>query len=64
MPGAFDFSVSPFDCLSQDEQRLVQASVDIAYFPAGDVILERGDGPTHLFIIIKGFVQQQPPIHF
>jgi CBS domain-containing protein len=58
MPGAFDFSVSPFDCLSQDEQRLVQASVDIAYFPAGDVILERGDGPTHLFIIIKGFVQQ------
>ncbi len=58
MPGAFDFSVSPFDCLSQDEQRLVQASVDIAYFPAGDVILERGAEPTHLFIIIKGFVQQ------
>ncbi len=58
MPSAFDFSVSPFDCLSQDEQRLVQASVDIAYFPAGDVILERGAQPTHLFIIIKGFVQQ------
>ncbi len=58
MPSAFDFSVSPFDCLSQDEQRLVQASMDIAYFPAGDVILERGAQPTHLFIIIKGFVQQ------
>ena len=58
MPSAFNFSASPFDCLTLDEQRLVQTSVDIAYFPRGAIILELGAQPTHLFVIIKGFVQQ------
>ena len=58
MSGAFDFSASPFDCLTPDEQRLVQDSVDIAYFPQGATILALGAQPTHLFVIIKGFVQQ------
>ncbi|MDO8459123.1 MAG: DUF294 nucleotidyltransferase-like domain-containing protein [Burkholderiaceae bacterium] len=58
MPGAFNFSASPFDCLTLDQQRLVRDSVDIAYFPKGKTILALGDPPTHLFVIIKGFVQQ------
>ena len=58
MPSAFNFSASPFDCLTLDEQQLVQASVDIAYFPQGATVLELGTQPTHLFVIIKGFVQQ------
>jgi CBS domain-containing protein len=58
MPSAFNFSASPFDCLTLDEQRLVQDSVDIAYFPQGETILALGAQPTHLFVIIKGFVQQ------
>ena len=58
MPSAFDFSASPFDCLTPEEQRLVQDSVDIAYFPQGATILALGVQPTHLFVIIKGFVQQ------
>lgn len=58
MPGAFDFSASPFDCLTLEEQGLVQASVDIAYFPQGAVVLALDAQPTHLFVIIKGFVQQ------
>ena len=58
MPSAFNFSASPFDCLTPDEQQLVQSSVDIAYFPQGATILELGAQPTHLFVIIKGFVQQ------
>lgn len=58
MPSAFDFSASPFDCLTADEQRLVQDNVDIAYFPQGATILALGAQPTHLFVIIKGFVQQ------
>jgi len=58
MPSAFNFSASPFDCLTPDEQRLVQDSVDIAYFPQGATILAMGVQPTHLFVIIKGFVQQ------
>jgi CBS domain-containing protein len=59
MPNAFNFSASPFDCLTPDEQRLVRNSVDVAYFPLGATILDVGMAPTHLFIIIKGFVAQQ-----
>ncbi|MEO5661204.1 MAG: DUF294 nucleotidyltransferase-like domain-containing protein [Polaromonas sp.] len=58
MPSAFNFSASPFDCLTPDEQRLVQRNVDIAYFAQGETILALGVQPTHLFVIIKGFVQQ------
>ena len=58
MPNAFNFSESPFDSLDADEQRLVRASVDIAYFPAGEAILDVGVSPTHLFVIIKGLVHQ------
>lgn len=58
MPNAFNFSASPFDCLTPDEQALVRNNVDIAYFPEGTVVLERGAAPTHLFVIIKGHVEQ------
>ena len=58
MPNAFNFSASPFDCLNPDEQRLVCDSVDVVYFPEGETILEVGTAPTHLFVIIKGFVSQ------
>jgi CBS domain-containing protein len=58
MPSAFNFAASPFDCLTAAEQALVQDQVDIAYFRAGDTILDHGQTPTHLFVVIKGFVQQ------
>ena len=58
MPNAFNFSASPFDCLNPDEQRLVRASVDVAYFRDGETILDLGTAPTHLFVIIKGYVTQ------
>lgn len=58
MPSAFNFDASPFDCLDAEERRLVGESIDIAYFRAGDVVLEVGDVPTHLFVLIKGLVQQ------
>jgi CBS domain-containing protein len=58
MPNAFNFSASPFDCLNQAEQRLVRDSVDVAYFPEGETILELGVAPSHLFVIIKGYVTQ------
>lgn len=58
MPNAFNFAASPFDCLNADEQRLVRASVDIAYFPEREIILDVGAVPTHLFVIIKGYVTQ------
>jgi len=58
MPNAFNFSVSPFDCLNATEQRLVRDSVDVAYFPKGATILDVGAVPSHLFVIIKGYVTQ------
>ncbi|MEO6566542.1 MAG: putative nucleotidyltransferase substrate binding domain-containing protein [Casimicrobiaceae bacterium] len=58
MPNAFNFSESPFDSLTPDEQGLVRSSVDIAYFRAGETILDVGVQPTHLFVIIKGVVNQ------
>ena len=39
MPSGFNFSASPFDCLTPEQRRLVRDSVDIAYFPQGDTIL-------------------------
>ncbi|MDO9197717.1 DUF294 nucleotidyltransferase-like domain-containing protein, partial [Rhodoferax sp.] len=58
MPNAFNFSASPFDCLNPDEQRLVRNSVDVVYFREGETILDVGVAPTHLFVIIKGYVTQ------
>ncbi len=58
MPNAFNFQASPFDCLSPRQQQLVRDHVDIAYFRADEAVLDLDAVPTHLFIIIKGFVQQ------
>src|SRR5574337_507157 len=58
MPNAFNFAASPFDCLTQSQQRLVRDNVDVAYFRAGDVILDVGSVPTQLFVLIKGRVSQ------
>ena len=58
MPNAFNFSASPFDCLNAAEQRKVRDSVDVAYFPKDTTILDVGTAPTHLFVIIKGYVTQ------
>jgi len=58
VPNNFKFDASPFDCLTAGQRRLVQASVDIDYVPAGQAMLQPGESPTHLFVIIKGRVQQ------
>lgn len=58
MPSAFNFSASPFDCLTSEEKQKVRDSVDVAYFPEGEVILDHGAQPSHLYIIIKGYVHQ------
>ena len=58
MPNAFNFSVSPFDCLDASEQRLIRDQVNVAYFRPDEVLLDAGDVPQHLFVLIKGYVQQ------
>ena len=37
---------------------MVEKCIDVAYFAKGATILELGVKPTHLFLVIKGFVQQ------
>ena len=58
MPNAFNFSASPFDSLAQHEQRLVRDHVDVVYFRADEVVLDVGAVPAHLFVVIKGYVNQ------
>ena len=58
MPNAFNFSASPFDSLTKAEQAEVRDNVDIAYFRRGEVILDVGDKPRFLYVIIKGRVVQ------
>ncbi len=58
MPNAFNFTASPFDCLTQAQQRLVRDNVDVAYFRRDEVILDVGSAPAHLFVVIKGQVAQ------
>ena len=58
MPSAFNFSVSPFDALTPAQQKQVQDSVDIAYYPEGTVILDVGASPSHLWVNIKGHVTE------
>jgi CBS domain-containing protein len=58
MPNAFNFTASPFDCLTPDEQRRVHDHVDIAYFREGETLLDPAQDPTHLFVLIKGHVRE------
>lgn len=58
MPKAFNFNASPFDCLDDAERQRVRDHVDIAYFREGAVILDAGQQPQHLFVVIKGHVRQ------
>ena len=58
MPDAFNFSATPFDCLTAEERSLVRNNLDVAYYRDGEVLLAPGMTPTHLFVIIKGHVSQ------
>ena len=58
MPNAFNFNASPFDSLTPQEQRLVRDHVDVVYFRADEVVLDVGAVPAHLFVVIKGYVNQ------
>lgn len=58
MPNAFNFAVSPFDCLDGAQRDLVRAQVDLESLPAGQVLLAPGDAPSHLFVLVQGHVQQ------
>lgn len=57
MPSAFNFNHPPFDCLTPTERKLIQDTVDIAYYPKGAIILNPDMPATHVHVVIKGHVQ-------
>jgi len=57
-PVAFLRATSPFDTLSEAAFETAAASLEIAFFPKGSVILKRGGEPSrHLYVIRKGAVR-------
>lgn len=58
MPKSFNFTSPPFDSLSPRERERVRAALDIGYYRSGEVILDIHESPAHLYVLIKGNVQQ------
>lgn len=54
----FIAEISPFDRLRENELRTVSEAMDIAYFKKGHILISRDSTPTHLYIVIKGIVQE------
>ena len=55
---AFNADVLPFNLLDEDEYLLLQDSLDIGYYQAGEVIISTGNVPEGLYIILKGCVSE------
>lgn len=58
MPDKFDMTLAPFDCLSAPQQDQLRSSLDVAYFRQADTILTPGQCDDHLYILIKGGVEE------
>jgi CBS domain-containing protein len=59
MPKAFDFTSAPFDRLRPAEMERVEAAVDIVFLRTGATVLRAGALPDHLYLIIKGLVEER-----
>ena len=59
MPQAFDFQNPPFDRLTHTEVLSLQSKIDIGYWPPGATIIARGAAAAHLYVIIKGSVEER-----
>ncbi len=59
MPKSFDFSIPPFDRLVGPEVTRVIDSLDIGFFPAGTTIIRAGETPDHLYVVIKGYIEER-----
>ena len=58
MPNDFNFTISPFDCLNGEQQHLLRQHLTMAAVPEGQVLLAPGEVPAHLFVLVRGHVQQ------
>lgn len=63
MTTLFNFARPPFDSLSAEERQQLAQSLSICYFRAGQVVLNAGDVPPGLYLVIKGAVEESAPHH-
>ena len=58
MPDQFDTSLPPFDRLSPQQQQALKDALDVAYYRAGEIIIDAEQASTQLYIIIKGSIEE------
>jgi len=58
MPVALDFSIPPFERLTAEERRKLAAAADIAFLQPGEALIQAGEAPAHLYLIVKGLVSE------
>ncbi|MGF1708628.1 DUF294 nucleotidyltransferase-like domain-containing protein [Enterovibrio baiacu] len=58
MPQPFDTTSPPFNRLTPKQVKQLVSSLDVSYFRRGDSVIEQGVDTTHLFIVLKGRVEQ------
>ncbi|MGY3909596.1 putative nucleotidyltransferase substrate binding domain-containing protein [Aeromonas piscicola] len=63
MTTLFNFARPPFDSLSAEARQRLAQSLSICYFREGQVVLNAGDVPPGLYLVIKGTVEESAPHH-
>ncbi len=61
MPDKFNMQATPFDRLTESQQKRLRAALDVAYYRARDIILDNGSKGEYLYILIKGVVEERSP---
>ena len=59
MPQAFDAQNPPFDRLTIAEAFELRGKLDIGYWAPGETIIEKGKAAQHLYVVIKGAVEER-----
>jgi len=56
---AFLANIPPFDRLNNNELDSIAQTLDIEYYKSGQCLIERGDIPHYLYIVIKGIIEER-----
>ncbi len=59
MPAALDFSIPPFERLTAEQRRKLAAATDVAFLQPGEVLIQAGEAPAHLYLVVKGLVSER-----
>lgn len=62
MPNSFKIDNIPFSLLNEEEQALLRANLDIAYFQKGETVIKAGEVPDGLHVVLKGRVSESEAV--